>query len=190
MRSVFRSVADAVRDDPAVLDPSRSSAGLRPATLRMLADLGGALRAFSSLLRSEVEGGTVAREAALRQALSDLENSRLAVERLADRATPGGSTRTLTDVLLEGVDRVLAELDADEHARRREARRLLDYTQPMVVLKSSAQRLVGVPRDAPGVPRTASDLAAPVVPEAARRPDPRTPSVARRTTSPVAADRS
>ena len=131
LRSVFRSVLDAVEADPDVLSARSGSGSMRPAVLRLLTDTAGALSAFGSLLRAEAEGGSTEREQLLRQALRRLRQSRADVHRLADRTEPWG-TRPLVDAVVEGVDRVMAELDADQLARVRTRRRLLDpATMPL-----------------------------------------------------------
>ncbi len=135
VRSALRSVVDTVSEDPHSVAPGREPDALRAATVWMVRDLGSTVQAFSDLVRAEVDGGTEAAEEALRTSLAALEESRFAVVKLSRAAAPSGLlTRSLPEVAIEGVDRILAELDVEGHARRRAQRRLLDHTHPLRVL--------------------------------------------------------
>lgn len=122
VRSMFRSIADGVRDHP---QPDGNAAeAVRGAFATLLHELSLAVRSYGDLVRAEVADSTGPAEAAAAVALTALRETRARVielrlvEHREDLAT-----WELNEALLETVDRVLAELDIEEQSRRRVTRR-------------------------------------------------------------------
>jgi hypothetical protein len=128
LRAVFRSVADGagtVEEDEAD-DPALRSADedLRAVFATLLTDLARSIRGFGALVRAEAERAGEPHTAELAEALDGVREARARLTELL-LVDPGDATDLwqLHGSLLAGVDRVLAELDVEEHARRRERRR-------------------------------------------------------------------
>lgn len=178
LRAVFRSIAD--RTEPEGERPGGADAGsgdpdalpegldedLRGAFATVMGDLATAVRAFGSLVRAEVDSAEQPHAAELADALSAVGEARVRLTELLlvdPHEAPG--LWQLHGSLLAGVQRVLAELDVEERARRRERRRVeaqalrRPVAQRAERLRSTARRVV---RETP----------APPLP---RRPSPRRP---------------
>jgi hypothetical protein len=135
VRSMFRSVADGVRDHP---QPDGETAqAVRQAFATLLSELAQAVGSYGDLVRAEVAETTEAAEIAATTALNALREARTRVIelRLVDHHDDL-ATWELNDTLLETVERVLAELDIEEQTRRRQTRphHLID---PRAVLKAA-----------------------------------------------------
>jgi uncharacterized protein with von Willebrand factor type A (vWA) domain len=98
------------------------------------------VHAFGELVRAEVEPTAEAEEAAALAALDAVREARVRVTelQLVD-ARDDLVTWELNDAILEAVERVLAELDVEEQARRRATRRPVT-PDPKAVLKSAQER--------------------------------------------------
>jgi len=137
VRSMFRSIADGVRDHPQPDDEAAEA--VRQAFAALLSELGQAVGSYGELVRAEVAETTEPAEIAAGTALATLREARARVielrlvEHHEDLAT-----WELNDTLLETVERVLAELDIEEQTRRRQTRphHLVD---PRAVLKAAHQ---------------------------------------------------
>ena len=121
VRSMFRSIADGVRDHPPPEDDT--SQAVRGAFATLLGELADAVRSYGDLVRAEVADTTTLAETAATTALDALREARARVielrlvEHREDLAT-----WELNDAVLETVERVLAELDIEEQTRRRVTR--------------------------------------------------------------------
>ena len=121
VRSMFRSIADGVRDHPQPDDDAAEA--VRQAFATLLSELAQAVRSYGDLVRAEVAETTEPAEVAAGTALATLRQARARVIelRLVEHHDDL-ATWELNDTLLETVERVLAELDIEEQARRRETR--------------------------------------------------------------------
>jgi len=135
IRSMFRSIADGVRDHPQPDDDAAEA--VRQAFATLLSELAQAVRSYGDLVRAEVAETTEPAEVAAGTALATLREARARVIelRLVEHHDDL-ATWELNDTLLETVERVLAELDIEEQTRRRETRphHLVD---PRAVLKAA-----------------------------------------------------
>jgi len=135
VRSMFRSIADGVRDHPQPDDDAAEA--VRQAFATLLSELAQAVRSYGDLVRAEVAETTEPAEVAAGTALATLRQARARVIelRLVEHHDDL-ATWELNDTLLETVERVLAELDIEEQTRRRETRphHLVD---PRAVLKAA-----------------------------------------------------
>jgi len=135
VRSMFRSIADGVRDHPQPDDDAAEA--VRQAFATLLSELAQAVRSYGDLVRAEVAETTEPAEVAAGTALATLREARARVIelRLVEHHDDL-ATWELNDTLLETVERVLAELDIEEQTRRRETRphHLVD---PRAVLKAA-----------------------------------------------------
>jgi Aromatic acid exporter family member 1 len=137
VRSMFRSIADGVRDHP---QPDNDAAqAVQQAFATLLSDLAEAVNSYGDLVRAEVAETTKPAEIAAATALTTLREARARVIelRLVDHHDDL-ATWELNDTLLETVERVLAELDIEEQTRRRQTRphHLVD---PRAVFKAAHQ---------------------------------------------------
>jgi type I site-specific restriction endonuclease len=135
VRSMFRSIADGVRDHPPAENDTAEA--VRQAFATLLGELADAVGAYGDLVRAEVADTTVAAETAATTALDALREAqaRLVELRLVEHKEDL-ATWELNDALLETVERVLAELDIEQQARRRVTRRPLK-ADPRTVLKAA-----------------------------------------------------
>lgn len=137
VRSMFRSIADGVRDHPQ--PDSAAAEAVREAFATLLDELALAVRSYGDLVRAEVAETTGPAEEAAAVALTALRETRTRVielrlvEHREDLAT-----WELNEALLETVDRVLAELDIEEQSRRRVTRRH-HIVDPRTALKLARQ---------------------------------------------------
>ena len=135
VRSMFRSIADGVRDRP---QPDNDAAqAVRQAFATLLSDLAQAVSSYGCLVRAEVAETTEPAEIAATTALTTLREARARVIelRLVEHHDDL-ATWELNDTLLETVERVLTELDIEEQTRRRQTRphHLVD---PRAVIKAA-----------------------------------------------------
>jgi hypothetical protein len=135
VRSMFRSIADGVRDHPPPNDEAAEA--VRQAFATLLSELAQAVSSYGDLVRAEVAESTEPAEIAAGTALATLREARARVIelRLVEHHDDL-ATWELNDTLLETVERVLAELDIEEQTRRRQTRphHLVD---PRAVLKAA-----------------------------------------------------
>ncbi len=127
LRSVFRSIADGAGPSNAS-DPSRAEVGdedFRAAIATLMFDIASAITGFGALVRAEAQGSGEAHPIELHQAVDAVGEARARLTELllVDPHDAVGLWQ-LHGALLAGVDRVLAELDLEEHARRRDRRRV------------------------------------------------------------------
>jgi len=125
VRSMFRSIADAVRpvDGPAG-SGQEYAADVRAAFALLLGDVGDALRSFGRLVRAEVDEDPTVAEIEHTTSLEALREARARVTELlliGPRDDP--EYWTLNVAVLATVERVLRELDVEEHVRLQERRR-------------------------------------------------------------------
>jgi hypothetical protein len=125
LRAVFRSLADAggVTQDESRPDGSGDDA-LREAIAVLMADLARAVRDFGTLVRAEGDEVGEVHTAELEDALDAVREARVRLTELllVDPRDAVGLWQ-LRGALLAGVERVLAELDAEERRRRTTHRR-------------------------------------------------------------------
>ncbi len=131
LRAVFRSVSDRVdtatasREEPVALrDSDLIDDDLRAAFATLMADLAQAFRCYGTLVRAEVDAADEPHTVELAQALDSVREARVRLTELLfvdPQESPG--LWQLHGSLLAGIERVLAELDVEERARRRERRR-------------------------------------------------------------------
>jgi Aromatic acid exporter family member 1 len=132
LRAVFRSIADGA---PAVVaraetagaeaaDADDSSDDLRQAFAVLMGDLARAARSFGALVRAHAESADQPHSAELEEALDAVREARARLTELllVDPHEAVGSWQSHGS-LLAGVERVLAELDLAEFARRSERHR-------------------------------------------------------------------
>ena len=135
VRSMFRSIADGVRDHPQPDDEAAEA--IRQAFATLLSELAQAVSSYGDLVRAEVAETTEPAEIAAGTALATLREARARVIelRLVEHHDDL-ATWELNDTLLETVERILAELDIEEQTRRRQTRphHLVD---PRAVLKAA-----------------------------------------------------
>jgi len=128
LRAVFRSIADGAgrvdEDDLEQSGRSEADADLRAAFATLMDDLARAIRGFGALVRADAERAGEPHTAELAEALDGVREARARLTELL-LVDPGEAVGLwqLHGSLLAGVDRVLAELDVEEHARRRDRRR-------------------------------------------------------------------
>jgi uncharacterized membrane protein YgaE (UPF0421/DUF939 family) len=137
VRSMFRSIADGVHEHPQSNDDTAEA--VRQAFATLLGELADAVHAYGDLVRAEVATSTEPAERAATVALDALREARARVVelRLVEHQEDLG-TWELNDALLEAVERVLAELDIEEQARRR-ATRPPPKADPRAVLRAAQQ---------------------------------------------------
>jgi hypothetical protein len=135
IRSMFRSIADGVRDQPPTDDYTAQA--VRQAFATLLDELADAVQSYGDLVRAEIADSTAPAESAAATALAALREARARVVelRLAENQE-NLATWELNDALLETVDRVLAELDIEEQGRRRTTR---PFADPRTVLRAAQQ---------------------------------------------------
>jgi len=124
IRTMFRSVADAVAQLPAEGDAADYAADVRAAFALLLGDLGDAVRSFGRLVRAEVDEDPTIAEVEHATSLEALREARARVAELlliGPRDDP--EFWTLNVAVLATVERVLRELDVEEHVRLQERRR-------------------------------------------------------------------
>lgn len=167
LRAVFRSLAetpDPTGDDARGDGPS--DADLRDAIGVLIADIADAVRDFGALVRAEGEELDEPHVAELEQALDAAREARVRLTELllVDPHDAVGLWRRRGS-LLAGVERVLAELDAEERRRRTQQRReqaaaargpgaqaaerLRTSTRRVVAESPALRRARGVTRDRP-----------------------------------------
>jgi uncharacterized membrane protein YccC len=118
IRSMFRSIADGIRDHPPTDDDNAQA--VRQAFATLLDELGDAVQAYGDLVRAEIADTTAPAESAAVTALATLQDARARVIELRLVEHPEDqATWELNDALLETVERVLTELDIEEQAHRR-----------------------------------------------------------------------
>ena len=127
LRAVFRSIADGAGafDEEPGAEPGRTGADedLRAAFATLMDDLARSIRGFGALVRAEADRAGEPHTSELAEALDGLREARARLTELL-LVDPGEAVGLwqLHGSLLAGVDRVLAELDLEQHARRRERR--------------------------------------------------------------------
>jgi hypothetical protein len=124
IRTMFRSVADAVAQLPAEGDAADYAADVRSAFALLLGDLGDAIRSFGRLVRAEVDQDPTIAEVEHATSLEALREARARVAELlliGPRDDP--EFWALNVAVLATVERVLRELDVEEHVRLQERRR-------------------------------------------------------------------
>ena len=151
LRAVFRSIADGAvparaADKPEDERDDEADADLRTAVATVLNDLARALCGFGALIRAESESAGQPHPVELAEALDAVHETRARLTELmlVDPQSPNGLWQ-LRGSLLAGVDRVLAELDLEERARRRERQTRAAVRSPAV---HAAQRLRATTRRA------------------------------------------
>ena len=140
VRSMFRSIADGVRDTGTPEDDSTEA--VQHAFSTLLAELADAVHAYGDLVRAEVSPATGPAEAAAAAALAALREARVRVIELRTTEHPEQiSPWGLDEAVLQAVNRILAELDVDKQAQRRGHDRYLAKARPQVIVKAVQQRL-------------------------------------------------
>lgn len=137
VRSMFRSIADGVRDH-AQPDVDTAEA-IQGAFATLLGELAHAVQSYGDLVRAEVADTTAPAETAATIALTALRDAQTRVTelRLVERREDL-VTWELNDALLQTVERVLTELDLEEQTRRRVTRRH-SLVDPRTVLRAAQQ---------------------------------------------------
>jgi uncharacterized membrane protein YccC len=138
VRSMFRSIADAAGppDGPA----AEHAADVRAAFALLLGDIGDALRSFGRLVRAEIDQDPTLAEIEHATSLEALREARARVTELlliGPRDDP--ELWALNVAVLATVERVVRELDVEEHVRLQERRRLTDEDRRR--RRETAQRL-------------------------------------------------
>jgi hypothetical protein len=157
LRAVFRSIADAAGppdgDGP---DEVLTGSELRHALATLFGDLGRAIAGFGDLARTYAHTAGDPETAELGAALDTVRRDRARLnELLMVNALDDRDRWPVHGSLLSGIDRVLAELDVDDHAREREVRRQEAAARrrrgsyAAERLRSSTRRAVGNPPIAP-----------------------------------------
>lgn len=119
VRSMFRSVADGVRAHPSA--ESELAEELRLAFSVLLQDVATALRSFGRLVRAEARAMEGEEEAELADALDALREARVrATELLLVDPRDDVALWELNSAMLSTVERLLRELDVEQHVRLRE----------------------------------------------------------------------
>ncbi len=143
VRSMFRSIADGVRDHSPANDNSNhndddSAEAVRQAFAGLLSELSDAVTAYGDLVRAEVADNTADAEAAAAAALEVLREARVRVIELRLVDHPEDLvTWELNEALLQAVDRILAELDIAEQAGRRGRTPRLSRADPRNVIRAA-----------------------------------------------------
>ena len=137
VRSMFRSIADGIREHPEADDDTAEV--IRHAFATLLDELGDAVRSYGDLVRAEVADSTAPAETAATMALDTLREAQARVIelRLVEHKEDL-VTWELNDAILETVERVLAELDVQEQTRRR-VTRARSKADPRAVLRAAQQ---------------------------------------------------
>ena len=126
VRSLFRSIADGMRDDGTRADESPGgdreyAEDVRKAFALLLSDLADCFRAFGRMVRAQVDEDAVTESGELATALTALREARARVSELlllGPREDP--VYWELNVSLLATVERVLRELDVEEYVRERD----------------------------------------------------------------------
>ncbi|HET6847215.1 MAG TPA: FUSC family protein [Gaiellales bacterium] len=130
LRAVFRSIAEGAsgslptQDESEPPEESDDEQDRRQAIAELLRDLARSIEAFGVLVRSEAERTGGARTDELAEALDSVREARARITELL-LVNPGDALGLwqLRGSLLAGIERVVAELDIEEWARRRERHR-------------------------------------------------------------------
>jgi uncharacterized membrane protein YccC len=123
VRTMFREIADGVTR-PAEGEVAEYAADVRSAFALLLGDIGDAVRSFGRLVRAEVDQDPTVAEIEHTTSLEALREARARVAELlliGPRDDP--EFWTLNTAVLSTVERVLRELDVQEHVRLQERRR-------------------------------------------------------------------
>lgn len=152
IRSMFRSIADGVRDHPSTDDDAAGA--VRHAFATLLDELADAVQSYGDLVRAEIADTTARAEDAVATALDMLREARTRLIELRLVEQPEDlATWELNDAILETVERVLVELDIEEQGRRR-ATRPHPIVDPRTVFRvaqqgfrAGSQQLGHQPRD-------------------------------------------
>jgi uncharacterized membrane protein YccC len=123
IRNMFRSIADAIAQ-PTDGEVAECAADVRVAFALLLGDLGDAVRSFGRLVRAEIDLDPTVAEIEHATSLEALREARARVTELlliGPRNDP--EFWTLNVSVLATVERVLRELDVDEHIRLQERHR-------------------------------------------------------------------
>ncbi len=129
LRALYRSLADQARDHPAARELYGEE--VRAVFAALMREMASAIRDFGSLLRAEAEGERPPTAEELADALESAHEARAMLTELLlvdPRADPESWQRH--GALLAAVDRALRELDVEEHARQRDARRARAAADP------------------------------------------------------------
>jgi hypothetical protein len=133
VRSMFRSILDGVREWPEADDGYASD--VRLVFAELLHELAAAVRSFGELARAEIDApGELSEQAQLAAALDALREARARVTELLlvdPRDEP--QLWELNGAILATVQRILSELDVEEHARVRLGRQREDADRPRAV---------------------------------------------------------
>jgi hypothetical protein len=152
VRSMFRSIADAAAPiGPGNVEGGEYAADVRAAFALLLGDLGDAIRSFGRLVRAEVDQDPTLAEVEHATSLEALREVRARVTELlliGPRDDPEFWTLNVT--VLATVERVLRELDVDEHVRLQERRRQMDEDRRR--RRETAQRLRATARQLGDLP--------------------------------------
>ncbi|MGS0684495.1 FUSC family protein [Nakamurella sp. GG22] len=138
VRSMFRSIADGVRDHSPADNDNHSAEAVRQAFAGLLSELSDAVTAYGELVRAEVADKPEEAEAAAGAAIDVLREARVRVIelRLADHPEDL-VTWELNEALLQAVDRILAELDIADQAGRRGRAPKLSRADPRNVIRAA-----------------------------------------------------
>ncbi|MEP6561604.1 MAG: FUSC family protein [Nakamurella sp.] len=142
VRSMFRTILDGVRDQPAP-DPTRGEE-LRLLFAALVADVAAAVQAFGDLARAEGTDRVDATEDDLTATLNTLREARDRIDdlQLIDAGPDGGWE--LSDPVRQTVERVLHDLDLAGHARRRPpVKPATPWVDPLEIIKSARDLLHG-----------------------------------------------
>jgi uncharacterized membrane protein YccC len=140
VRSMFRSIADSTRDEPAETE-GEYSADVREAFALLLRDLADCFGSFGRMVRAQVNHDAPAEAGELAAALTALREARARVSELlllGPREDP--VYWELNVSLLATVERVLRELDVEEYVRERE-RHLAEQDEGVSHLAAERLRL-------------------------------------------------
>jgi uncharacterized membrane protein YccC len=124
VRTMFRSIADALPQTTGDGDSAAYATEVRAAFALLLGDLADAVRSFGRLVRAEVDQDPTVAEVEHATSLEALREARARVAELlliGPRDDP--EFWTLNVAVLLTVERVLRELDVEEHVRLQERRR-------------------------------------------------------------------
>ncbi len=145
VRGMFRSFVDALhRYDAEGRDLDED---IREALATLMRDCAAGARTFGRLVRAEVHAGIDPPEVVnLREALDNLQDARARVTDLLLIDPRGDTTLALLNFsLLSTVERLLQELDLDEHVRRQQRPAL---TLPQRLVSHPVPEVTGLTRDA------------------------------------------